>query len=117
MIEKDIPESLEIHAWILQEHSKDIEMLRDRTHDLKSDFDGLSINVKIIQESLKDIKGFQQNITDKLDKISDSIENLEAIKKVITTSKFWVFVGWVTFVGLIVIVDHLQHFQKLLGFI
>lgn len=113
--EEIIPNNLEAHSFILMRHEKDIFMLRDRTHDLKSNMEGLSLNVKLIQNNLSEIKSFQNEISSKLESISRSVENLEYIKKMLTTSKFWLLVVWISFIGVIVIIDNFSVFKKIFG--
>jgi len=108
--------SLKIHSYILDMHTEDIRMLRDRTHDLKSNLEGLSVNVKVIHDSLTEIKKFQTDISSKLDQITHVVDNLENVKKLITSGKFWIFFVWITFIGVIVVIDNFESFKKLFGF-
>jgi len=106
----EIEPDIKVHSFILREHADTLRELRERTHNLKSMQEGLSLNVQMMQKDLSEIKVTQSEIANNLEKINELMVKMNLITKAVFSLRYIIFGLILSLLG-----THFSEVKQLMG--
>jgi hypothetical protein len=97
-------DDIKVHSYVLAEHDKQIKLLKDRTHDIKSTMDGMVISLKAMDKTVSSIVENQCGLNKAMDEFT-------TVKNILMGRVFWILLG----MGSIIVLDHIPMLSKLIS--